>query len=168
MTITAGPSATRKGSQIRVRDARPDDLDGVNALHTRCSAASRRARYLTARTGLLPREWQRLTDPARGHCLLAFAPWAADDPIGYATLSHTGEPGELELAVLVEDLWQEAGVGTALVGHLMRLAVRDGAQTLVAYASARNDRARRMFQRHGATVTVTHGEIQAALPLSPA
>ncbi|WP_051797178.1 GNAT family N-acetyltransferase [Catenuloplanes japonicus] len=165
MTITAGPLPTRSGFQIRVRDAGLDDLEGVNALHARCSAATRRARYLASRTRLTLREWQRLTDPARGHCLLAFAPWAMGDPIGYATLSRTAEPGEREVAVLVEDLWQEVGVGTALVAHLTRLAVRDGAGTLVAYAGARNERAMRMFQRLGADVTVTQGEIRAHLPV---
>src|SRR3954452_12172467 len=69
------------------------------------------------------------------------------------------DPTEAEFAVVVEDDWQNAGLGRQLLGELTRLAARNGVRTLTATVQADNDRMVRLIRRlfPGARFAIDNG-----------
>ena len=59
------------GSEVLLREAGPSDVPLVDALHARCSPASRRARFLSPTPRLDPDQLRALVDPAGGRSVLA-------------------------------------------------------------------------------------------------
>ena len=80
------------------------------------------------------------------------------------------DPTEAEFAVVVEDDWQNVGLGRQLLGELTRLAARRGIRALTATVQADNDRMvaliRRLLPR--ATLTVDAGVYTVRGPIEPA
>jgi GNAT superfamily N-acetyltransferase len=133
------------GAELLVRPATADDLDGVQRLHARSSAATRQRRYLT---GQVPPEsrLRRLLEPPSGLTLLA---QHDDRVVAMATLVVEGDLGEV--ALLVEDGWQRRGVGTALLRRLLAYAQSAGTAAVVAHTGADNVAMLRTLRRFGAT-----------------
>jgi len=79
------------------------------------------------------------------------------------------DPTEAEFAVVVEDAWQDVGLGRQLLGELTRLAACRGVRTLTATVQADNDRMvhliRRLFPR--ATFAVDNGVYTVRGPIEP-
>jgi GNAT superfamily N-acetyltransferase len=77
---------------------------------------------------------------------------------------------EAEFAIVVEDDWQNVGLGRQLLGELTRLAARRGVGVLTATVQADNDRMvwliRRLLPR--AHVTVDAGVYTVRAPIEPA
>ena len=134
-----------EGTELILRPAGRDDLDGVRGLHDRSSAESLRSRYLG---GGAPGDTRlrRLLEPVGGHTLLA----VADDGrvVAMASLLAEGDLGEI--AVLIEDDWQRRGIGTALVRRLLAHAGRGRFAALVAHTAADNVAMLRTLRRLGA------------------
>jgi GNAT superfamily N-acetyltransferase len=157
------------GTEVLLRAAGPDDLPAVVAMHERCSARTRRHRYVGGAA-----EWERarppvgllarLLDPGRCTTLLAEVPSAGDRIVAMATL--VGEGTQAEVALLVEDGWQGRGLGTALLRRLAALAARVGYAAIVAYAHAENQAALRALRRVGEP-RIEHdgGVVTVTLPL---
>jgi GNAT superfamily N-acetyltransferase len=80
------------------------------------------------------------------------------------------DPAEAEFAVVVEDDWQNVGLGRQLLGELSRLAACRGVHTLTATVQADNDRMvhliRRLFPR--ASFAVDDGIYTVRGPIEPA
>src|SRR3954451_4826178 len=80
------------------------------------------------------------------------------------------DPTEAEFAVVVEDDWQNAGLGRQLLGELSRLAPRRGVRALTRTVQADNDRMvhliRRPFPR--ASFAVDNGVYTVRGPIEPA
>ncbi|MEV0609308.1 GNAT family N-acetyltransferase [Polymorphospora rubra] len=127
------------GAEVTVRPAGPDDAGALAAMHERCSARSRRRRYLAA-GGPSPAKLRRLLDPAHGVTLVAVARGPAGGEgeriVAMADMVAEGRVGEV--AILVEDAWQGRGLGTALLRRLVTNAGRAGFAALVAHAHADN------------------------------
>jgi GNAT superfamily N-acetyltransferase len=130
------------GDEIEIRTATDADIDAIDALYGRCSAASLRDRFMGGRTSA-----RRPRSPEA--TLIGVT--AAGLVIGVGTLDFDGP--DAEIAVLVDDAVQRRGVGTALIRRLVGLAATAGA--VVAHAHVYRDNAAmiRTFDRIGFPVT---------------
>lgn len=110
-----------------VRTASLADLEGVVALHGRCSAETLYARYQTPlRLPMTTRMARRLVMPETGTALVA---QAGLDVVGHATLERLG--AEWTCQLIVEDAWQGRGIGPMLVKTAAQTAKASNAATLV-------------------------------------
>jgi N-acetylglutamate synthase-like GNAT family acetyltransferase len=106
----------RDGRSVTIRAASPRDAGDVSAMHVRCSTETVRHRYHSVPT-MTGRFLSQLlsTDIA----LVAVAPNRA--VVALANLGRDdGDTGEL--AVVVEDAWQRAGLGSTLLDQLVGMA----------------------------------------------
>jgi GNAT superfamily N-acetyltransferase len=137
------------GSALTVRGAHPRDLPGVALMHGRCSAKSLLDRYRTGgrapailvldRHVRDPLTFVAATDDGR---VVAFAR-VAPDP--------THNLGSAEIAVLVEDEWQQLGIGRALLRHAAAAAALAGYRQLVAYPGTTGATVQRLMAAIGTT-----------------
>ena len=120
------------GSEVLLREAGPSDVPLVDALHARCSPASRRARFLSPTPRLDPDQLRALVDPAGGRSVLALtrdggsAVGLADLRLVAPAVEPTAATPSATFGVLVEDTWQHRGLGTALVRRVAETAVELG------------------------------------------
>lgn len=71
--------------------------------------------------------------------------------------------GTAEAAFSVEDDWQDAGIGTALLGQIMRSACNRGLSRLVMTCMPENVRMQRIAQKHGARLSWDSGDVVGSL-----
>ncbi|MFJ5036063.1 GNAT family N-acetyltransferase [Streptomyces sp. NPDC088560] len=126
------------GAPAHARRGLFNTLESVNAMHLRCTETSRYSRYHSARWSLSPREWERLTDPAQGATWIAVLDDAPDHVIALSHLLATDREGVSELALLVQDDWQNRGLGTLLTHHAVGHARRHGSHTITLSTHASN------------------------------
>jgi methylglyoxal synthase/GNAT superfamily N-acetyltransferase len=122
------------GVDLSIRPASPDDLDAVVALHARCSMTSRLRRYLAGTRCPTDSTLARLLSPATGRALLVED--EAGQVIAMGNLVWDGEVPEL--ALLVEDGWQNRRLGTVLARRLVRVAAAEGAPSVRAIVHSSN------------------------------
>ena len=135
------------GSHIRLRSAGPADAPLVAALHARCSPAARRARFLSPTPRLGDGELDGLLAVDGGRSILAVTV-DGGSAVGIATL---GDPdfGSSRFAVLVEDAWQDRGLGTALLRRAADVALAAGAVELTGIARPDDVGLTRLLRRAG-------------------
>ncbi len=156
------------GTELLIRPATADDVEGVRRLHARSSATSRQRRYLGGTQAPTDARLRRMLEPVAGLTLLA----VHHDPgsgveqiVAMANLLAEGDLGELGL--LVEDGWQRRGIGTVLVRRLMAYAERGGFAALVAHIGADNVAMLRTLRRIGAGPTDRDGMmLTVTLPIA--
>jgi methylglyoxal synthase/L-amino acid N-acyltransferase YncA len=127
------------GTEVIVRPAAPDDLDRVVELHGRCSMTTRLRRYLGGSRTPSEATLGRMLAPANGHTLVVEN--GGGRIVAMASLMWTvndGEVGTCELAVLVEDAWQQRRLGTLLTRRLLGVAERAGMARVQAVVHASN------------------------------
>lgn len=133
------------GAALSVRQGLRSDAERVLALHDRCSAASRRRRYLGGDPPT-PSTLERLLSRRHGHALVVESP--SGEVIALANLLWDGDVAEV--ALLVEDAWQGKGIGSALLRRLIDIAWAAGTESVYAVTSATNSQLIRMMRRVGA------------------
>jgi RimJ/RimL family protein N-acetyltransferase len=136
----------RDGSEIVVRQVRPEDKDAIIAGFERLSPESRYRRFFAPLDRLGERELRYLTevDHSDHEALIAFdAP--SGEPVGVARYVRSAEPGEAEVAVTVVDDWQGRGAATALLDALVERARDEGVQRFVALVMSENKEALELF-----------------------
>ncbi|MDT5024893.1 MAG: hypothetical protein QOE61_1319, partial [Micromonosporaceae bacterium] len=122
------------GVEVTIRRATPDDVEGVVELHSRCSMTSRLRRYLAGTRCPTDATLARLLSPTAGRCLvvedvdgrlvaMANLMWGSDRP---------------ELALLIEDSWQQRRLGTVLARRLAVVAAKSGAHSVKAVIHSGN------------------------------
>ncbi|MFJ8787228.1 GNAT family N-acetyltransferase [Streptomyces sp. NPDC102476] len=126
------------GELTLTRLAQPDDLDQVNALHARCTLATRFSRYQAARRDLRPAEWRGLTDPVRGTTWITAIADEPEQAIAVTHLMRTDRDGVRELGLLIEDSRQRQRLGTQLTGHAIAHAAAIGCHTVAVMTGADN------------------------------
>jgi GNAT superfamily N-acetyltransferase len=144
---------TSDGAGVVLRLGGPDDTLGVEAMHGRCSMHTLFSRY-HAGTRNMPRRWlHRLLNPPRGHTLVAtYGP----DVVAMGQLLRAGAPDVGEVSLLVEDVWQRRGIGTAVLTQLAAAARSAGCAELVAWAMPGETALPRTARRAGLATTVRH------------
>lgn len=135
------------GAEVVLRVATAADAPLVAALHARCSPHTRALRSLPTRPVLAAALLARLIGADGSASVLAVTLDGAA-AIGLANLVHTGA-GTAEIAILVEDVWQGRGVGTALVRKLVELARTEHLTELTAVSQAGNSALTRVLRRAG-------------------
>ena len=158
------------GSEVLLREAGPSDVPLVDALHARCSPASRRARFLSPTPRLDPDQVRALVDPAGGRSVLALTR-DGGSAVGLADLRLVDPAGGTPAAtfgVLVEDTWQHRGLGTALVRRVAETAVDLGVGELHGTVPADEVRITRLLRRAGLrpTAVLADGTLQLNVPLA--
>jgi len=153
------------GSEVLLREAGPSDIPLVDALHARCSPASRRARFLSPTPRLDAEQLRALVDPAGGRSVLALTR-DGGSAVGLADLRLVGPSATF--GVLVEDAWQHRGLGTALVRRIAETAVDLGMGELHGTVPADEVRITRLLRRAGLrpTAVLADGTLQLNVPLA--
>ncbi|MFY9806129.1 MAG: GNAT family protein, partial [Pseudonocardiaceae bacterium] len=135
------------GAEVVLRAATAADAPLVAALHARCSPHTRALRSLPSRPVLTPAVLQQLIGADGSTSVLAMT-IDGGAAVGLANLVGTGS-GTAEVALLVEDLWQGRGVGTALARNLVELARTGQLTEFTAVSRAGNGAMTRVLRRAG-------------------
>ncbi len=144
----------RDGPRVTLRAIRPDDAPRLQALHARLSPESILLRFLGC-TKELPRDQaERLAnvDYRTRMAIVATLAMAGDEHIvGVARYEpiRSDAPGVAEAAVVVEDRYQERGLGKLLLARLVNYARAQGVRTFVATVYAENTRILHLLQKSG-------------------
>ncbi len=134
------------GRPIRVhfRLIRPDDADRIKELFYDLSEESIFFRFLTPLKSLRRQTLQDFYDVDQDRDISIVAVIKPDDEseteriIGAARYLLDRSTNEAEFALLVQDDYQNRGIGTFMLNHLMRIARSKGVETFVAYVHPRN------------------------------
>jgi GNAT superfamily N-acetyltransferase len=133
----------RDGSRLHVRPIRADDATALIALYDRLSRQTAHQRFV-ATMRRLPPDWARYlasVDYVRRLALLATIPGAAASGIAaVARYETTSKLGTAEVAFVVQDGWQDRGLGTLLFGLLLEAARARGVVRFCASILADNKR----------------------------
>jgi methylglyoxal synthase/RimJ/RimL family protein N-acetyltransferase len=122
------------GAEVTLRPARMDDLAAVVALHARCSMTTRLRRYQSSTRAPGENALGRLLTPSAGHTLVV------EDGAGrvVAMASLHGGDETAELALLIEDAWQNRRLGTVLARRIVAMGQADGVTRVRAVVHASN------------------------------
>ncbi|HCT77790.1 MAG TPA: GNAT family N-acetyltransferase [Micromonosporaceae bacterium] len=131
------------GVELALRPAAVTDVAALAEMHTRCGSHSLFRRYFSGTRGPTNEQLRRLVNPARGAALVA---QDADGRL-VALANLIGEGEIAEAALLVEDQWQQRGIGTALLRRLITLADPAGFRAVVLHTHADNEPMLRMVRR---------------------
>ena len=153
------PVALRDGTRVRMRPIRSDDAPRLVALYDRLSRDTRYQRFFSVMRRLPP-DWARFLADVDYRARLALVVEAPDDPdtlIAVARYEPAGEPGTAEVAFVVQDGWQDRGLGTVLFRELLDAAAANGIERFRAWVLADN---RRMLDLVGRLGEVTRRSIE--------
>lgn len=135
------------GAEVVLRAATAADAPLVAALHARCSPHTRALRSLPTRPVLTAAVLRQLIGADGSTSVLAVTT-DGGAAIGLANLVRTGSD-TAAVALLVEDVWQGRGVGTALARKLVELARADQLTELTAVSQVGNSALTRVLRRAG-------------------
>jgi GNAT superfamily N-acetyltransferase len=141
----AAQEVLRDGTTILLRAIRPADKAALSRFHGRLSPESVYFRYFELKPILSARDLAYLTelDNERRVALVATLSPSADAPIAgvarYDVLpGEPGKPVRAELGIVVEDAFQNRGIGTALLKHLLKIAHDRGIKEITAEVLPQN------------------------------
>lgn len=136
------PVTLRDGTRVRMRPIRADDAPRLVALYDRLSQDTRYQRFFSVMRRLPP-DWARFlagVDHVRRLALVVPSPADADALIAVARYEPSGETGVVEVAFVVQDGWQDRGLGTVLFRELLDAAAANGFHRFRAWVLAENRR----------------------------
>lgn len=153
------------GAAVRLRPIVPTDELGLIALHGRLSQQSAYQRFFTIMPHL-PVNWAHHlanVDYQQRLALVAVDPQTAD-LVGVARYEATSDPETVEVAFVVQDSWQNRGLGAHLFGELLRAAALNGIARFRAWVLADNRRMLDLIARFGMVVgrTLDQGVVDIA------
>ena len=144
--------------QVLIRPAETSDADALRRMYRRCGADSRYARF----HGVLNEMPAAYLDSVLGadqavHDALV-AETAGGDlvALGSAARMPTDGPPVVEIGLLVEDRWQQRGIGSGLLGLLADRARRRGVERLRCDVLAGNRHVLAMLRRHTGTLAIRY------------
>jgi acetyltransferase len=134
------------GRQALLRAARPADAAAVHAFVRELSPQTSRRRFLRAVRELTPAAVERIVtiDHTRAMTLVAASGGAV---VGLA--QYVAEGAAADIAIVIADAWQGAGLGRALFAALVTHAERQGIARLDGDALADNAQILALTQRFG-------------------
>jgi GNAT superfamily N-acetyltransferase len=125
---------------VTLRQLSMTDFDSVLQIADTLSERERYFRFFSVHPGYIAEWAETLTKPASG--VVALGAFDHGELIGvanYAPSTQAGHSGDAEIAVLVAHDKHDRGVGSALLGELIRLARRNGERHLVADVLCENN-----------------------------
>jgi len=136
-------AALRDGTPVRIRPIHPEDAGRLIEMYDRLSRHTAYQRFFTVMRRLPP-DWARMLANVDYHRRLALVA-EHDEPAGpeliaVARYEPSGQPGMVEVAFVVQDGWQNRGLGTILLGDLLSAAEARGFTRFSAYVLADNMR----------------------------
>ena len=160
----------RDGRQFRVRALEPNDRAGLLSAVSQSSAKSLYRRFFSPKRSLTEEEVAYFMNvDFVGHVALV----AELEEDGRGVVIGGGryilvEPGKAEVAFVVVDRYQNQGVGTALIRHLVEIARHVGLKELTAEVLADNFSMLKVFKKSGLRVRTTRdaGVIHVGLRIS--
>jgi GNAT superfamily N-acetyltransferase len=147
ITSRIGPAA----SGVEIRPLTAGDRERLADAFSRLSEETRRQRFLALAKRLSERDLDRLTqiDHHNHEALAAIAP-RTDRIVGVARyIKLPDDPGAAEVALAVDDEWQQRGIGRRLLAELIARAAVHGVTRLVAYVGEGNRRTLDWLARMG-------------------
>lgn len=141
----------RDGSTAEIRALRPEDEAAMLAALAQASAQSLQRRFFVKKRHFSDKERAFFVDiDFKNHVGLVVL---AEDA-GRKTIVGGGryivfEPGRAEMAFMVIDAWQGRGIGSILMGHLVKLAGAAGLKELTAEVLAENAAMLKVFAKFG-------------------
>ena len=138
------------GSPVHVRPIRASDADGLTALYDRLGRQTAYRRFFTVMQRLPP-DWAKFlatVDYRRRLALVAISqPDREGDIIAVARYEPAGPPAVAEVAFVVQDAWQNRGLGTVLFRMLLAAAHARGINEFQASVLADNSGMLRLIRR---------------------
>jgi acyl-CoA hydrolase/RimJ/RimL family protein N-acetyltransferase len=140
---------------VRFRLIRPDDTDRIRDLFYDLSEESIYFRFLTPLKSLRRQTLQDFynVDQSRDISIVAvIKPKRAGETermIGAGRYLLNRNTNEAEFALLVQDEYQNRGIGSFLLSHLMRIAKSKGVKSFIAYVHPRNQPMIRFLHKTG-------------------
>lgn len=153
------------GSEITIRPLERRDEQAVAAMHARCSLASRRMRYFSAKPGLPSRLFALFLDRSRALTLVAES--SNGELVALAHLVLTSDAGTAELAFLVEDAWQNQGLGRHLTELMVDIGFARGLTELRASVFSDNSRMRRLLTSLGGRTSRSEDPAVVEMTITP-
>jgi RimJ/RimL family protein N-acetyltransferase len=133
----------KDGAVVRLRPIRPDDAPRLQALHSRLSSDTAYQRFF-AIVKRLPPDWARVlatVDYRRRLALVVELPsGVAPELIAVGRYDAVDEPDTAEVAFVVQDSWQNRGLGTLLFDAILAAAADRSYRRFRAYVLADNRR----------------------------
>jgi RimJ/RimL family protein N-acetyltransferase len=130
----------RDGTRLRIRPIRPDDEPRLGALYDRLSRHTAYQRFFTVMKRLPP-DWAHfLANVDYRRRLALVAEHEPGELIAVARYEPTDREDTAEIAFVVQDGWQDRGLGTVLLGDLLQAAEARGVHRFCAYVLADNTR----------------------------
>ena len=159
-----GEAVLRDGTVVRLRPIAPEDAPRLVALYDRLSLDTRYHRFFSAKRRLPP-DWAQFLATVDHRTRQALVVESPDDPdalIAVARYEPAGEPDLVEVAFVVQDGWQDRGLGTRLFQALLRAAAANGITRFRAWVLADNRRMLDLIARYGRVErrTVEHGVVE--------
>ena len=131
----------RDGARLRLRPIRPDDEPRLVDLYDRLSRHTAYQRFFSVMRRLPP-DWAHFlanVDYRRRLALVVEHP-PAGELIAVARYEPTERENTAEIAFVIQDGWQDRGLGTVLLGELLAAAEARGIRRFRAYVLADNTR----------------------------
>jgi ribosomal protein S18 acetylase RimI-like enzyme len=142
MTTTTSRADSGIAAHVRIRPLTPADRDALAAAFARLSDDTRWRRFGALASHLGQRDLDRLTqiDHHDHEALLAIAP-GTERIVGVARyIAFRDDLDSAEVAVAVDDDWQNLGIGRRLVAELSERARAEGITQLLAHVAPDNRR----------------------------
>jgi RimJ/RimL family protein N-acetyltransferase len=140
----------RDGTHVSLRPIRSEDQNRLVAFHDRLSGHTAYQRFFTVMRRLPP-DWAHLLANVDYQTRLALLAehGAPETPtlIGVARYEPTDRPDTAEIAFVIQDEWQNRGLGATMLDALLAAAEARGIQRFRAYVLASNARMLDMFAR---------------------
>jgi RimJ/RimL family protein N-acetyltransferase len=154
----------RDGTRVRMRPIRGADAPRLVALYDRLSRDTRYQRFFSVMRRLPP-DWARFLAEVDYRSRLALVVEAPADPamlIAVARYGPADEPGTTEVAFVVQDDWQDRGLGTVLFDELLAAAAVNGIHRFRAWVLADNRRMLDLIARRAAVTrrTIEQGVVE--------
>ncbi|MCD0451865.1 GNAT family N-acetyltransferase [Actinocorallia sp. API 0066] len=156
------------GGTAHLRPIRAGDAELLRAFYSRVSAESIYYRFFSPRPHLSDKEIRHFTtvDYSDRVALIATI---GQQMVGVVRYDRTKDPGQAEVAFLVEDAHQGRGIGSVLLEHLAAAARERGVARFEANVLPDNRKMSKVFKEAGyaAVQRFEDGIIQLTLDLSP-
>ncbi|HZG63709.1 MAG TPA: GNAT family N-acetyltransferase, partial [Rubrobacteraceae bacterium] len=130
------------GVALSIRGIRPDDASALQRIHSRCSERTIYLRFFGSLEELPDKKAKYFasTDGVNHFGLVALDPDDKNEIVGVVRFDREQDSEKAEYAALVEDRWQNQGVGTALTRLLIDEARDKGVRFFYALVKGGNQR----------------------------